>query len=154
MEILGAVKGIPARDVYQMVDTHMTDSVSHNKGINTVLADLYDLDQPAGQLFCGVHTCLGFSGDMDKTVSRIEADMKLELVVKNFMVDIDMDSKKSSFAGQALDMCLRLVAPEYSNKPWNYNHLYINHLHQEGADMTLFCYKDQQFGALSKACGV
>ena len=154
MEILGAVKGIPARDVYQMVDTHMTDSVSHNKGINTVLADLYDLDQPAGQLFCGVHTCLGFSGDMDKTVGRIEADMKLELVVKNFMVDIDMDSKKSSFAGQALDMCLRLVAPEYSHKPWNYNHLYINHLHQEGADMTLFCYKDQRFGALSKASGV
>ena len=131
MEILGAVKGIPARDVYQMVDTHMTDSVSHKKGINTVLADLYDLDQPAGQLFCGVHTCLGFSGDMDKTVGRIEADMKLELVVKNFMVDIDMDSKKSSFAGQSLDMCLRLVAPEYSHKPWNYNHLYVNHLHQE-----------------------
>ena len=64
-------------------------------------------------MFCGVHTCLGFSGDMDKTVARIEADMKLEHVVKNFMVDIDMDSKQGSFAGRALDMCLRLIAPEY-----------------------------------------
>ena len=105
-------------------------------------------------MFCGVHTCLGFSGDMDKTVARIEADMKLEHVVKNFMVDIDMDSKQGSFAGRALDMCLRLIAPEYSHKPWNYNHLYINHLQQEEADMTLFCYKDQRFGCLSKASGV
>ena len=154
MEVLAAVKGIPAKEVYEMVDVHMTDSVSHNKYINKELADLYDLEKPAGQLFCGVHTCLGFSGDMDTSVARIEADMKLEHIVKNFMVDIDMDSNKGSFAGRALDMCLRLVAPEYSHKPWNYNHLYINYLQQVEADMTLFCYKNQRFGCMSKASGV
>ena len=154
MEVLATVKGIPARDVYKLVDTHMTDSVSHNKGINTVLADLYDLEKPAGQLFCGSHTTLGFSGNMDKQVSRIEQDMKLELIIKNFMVDLEMDSKNGSFAAQALDMCLRLVSPEYSHKPWNYNKLYTNHLEQQEAELTLFCYKDQRFGCLSKASGV
>ena len=154
IDVLGAVKGIPPAEVYQLVDTHMTDSVSHNKGVNTVLAEVYDRDTEAGQLFCGVHTTLGLSGDMDKKVARVEADMKLELVVKNFMVDIDIDSKQGSFAGKALDMCLRLVAPEYSHKPWNYNKEFLNHLHQEEADITLFCYKDQRFGCLSKASGV
>ena len=154
MEVLAAVKGIPARDVYKLVDTHMTDSVSHNKGINTVLAELYDIEKPAGQLFCGSHTTLGFSGNMDKQVSRIEQDMKLEHIIKNFMVDLEMDSKNGSFAAQALDMCLRLVSPEYSHKPWNYNKLYINHLEQQEAVVTLFCYKDQRFGCLSKASGV
>ena len=43
MEILAAVKGIPAKEVYQLVDVYMTDSVSHNKGINKLLAELYDL---------------------------------------------------------------------------------------------------------------
>ena len=154
MEILAAVKGISAKEVYQNVDTHMTDSVSHNKGINKEMAELFDLDKVAGQLFCGSHTTLGFSAEMDKKVGRVEADMKLELVIKNFMVDIDCDSKNSSFASQALDMCLRLVAPEYSHKPWNYNKLYINHLEQQQAELTLFCYKDQRFGCLSKASGV
>ena len=154
MEVLAAVKGVPAREVYKLVDTHMTDSVSHNKGINKELADLYDIEKPAGQLFCGSHTTLGFSGNMDKQVARIEADMKLEHVIKNFMVDLEMDSKNGSFAAQALDMCLRLVSPEYSHKPWNYNKLYVNHLEQQQADITLFCYKDQRFGCLSKSSGV
>ena len=144
MEVLAAVKGVPAREVYQLVDTHMTDSVSHNKGISKELAVLYDLDKPAGQLFCGSHTTLGFSGNMDKQVARIEADMKLEHIIKNFMVDLEMDSKNGSFAAQSLDMCLRLVAPEYSHKPWNYNNLYVNHIEQQQVDLTLFCYKDQR----------
>ena len=66
IDVLGAVKGIPPAEVYQLVDTHMTDSVSHNKGVNTVLVEVYNRDTEAGQLFCGVHTTLGLSGDMDK----------------------------------------------------------------------------------------
>ena len=49
------------------------------------------------------------------------------------------------------------ISPFYQNmlhKPWNYNKLYINHLEQEQAELTLFCYKDQRFGCLSKASGV
>ena len=121
----------------------MTDSVSHNKGINKELAELYDLDKPAGQLFCGSNTTLRFSGDMDKQVARIEADMKLEHVIKNLMVNLEMDTKNGSFAAQSLDMCLCLVSPEYSHKPWNFNKLYVNHLEQQEAELTLFCYKDQ-----------
>ena len=38
--------------------------------------------------------------------------MEAEEVVKTFMVDLDYDTKNYSVAGQALDMMLRLVAPE------------------------------------------
>ena len=94
------------------------------------------------------------SGALNKIIAVIESDMKMEQVIKNFMVDIDLESKNGSFAGQSLNMCLRLVAPEYSHKPWNYNQLFINHLQQKEADITLFCYKDQWFGCLSKVRGV
>ena len=43
------------------MDTILTDSVEHNKGVNQVLADMYSLDKPAGQIFCGTHTVLGSS---------------------------------------------------------------------------------------------
>ena len=154
MEILAACSGTTAKEVYKKVDVHMTDSVGHNKGIAKELATLYDLDEPAGQIFCGSHTTLGFSNAMNKKVSVIETDMKVEQVLKNFMVGMELDSKNGSLAGQALDMCLKLVAPEYSHKMWNYYKQFTHYLEQKEVKVTLFAYKDQRFGCLSRAAGV
>ena len=49
---------------------------------------------------------------MNKVMRYVESGMKMEEVVKFFMVDLDYDTKNSSIAGQALDMVLCLVAPE------------------------------------------
>ena len=84
----------------------------------------------------------------------VEAGMHLEEVVKTFMVDLDFDTKNSSVAGQALDMILRLVAPEYSHKPWNRNKQYKVYLQERDLDGHLFAYKDARFGCLSKAAAV
>ena len=153
-EILAAVKKEPVEEIYKMVDTHMTDSTSHNKGFALVLAELHNLAKPAGQLFCGSHTTLGFSSAMNKVVKMIESDMKVETILSNFMVGMDLESKHGSLAGQSLDMMLKLVAPEYSHKQWNYFKQYTNFLQQKGVDMMLFSYKDQRFGCLSRAAGV
>ena len=45
--------------------------------------------------------------------------MKMEQVLKSFMVDLEVDSKNASVAGQALDLCIKLVTPEYAHSPWN-----------------------------------
>ena len=117
MEILAASKGMSSKEIYSLVDVHMTDSTAHNKEIASCLSELYDLDTTAGQIFCYTHTTLGFSAGMNKVVRLVEAGMHLEEVVKTFMVDLEYDTKNSSVAGQALDMILLLVAPEYSHKP-------------------------------------
>ncbi|KAJ8367647.1 hypothetical protein AAFF_G00313990 [Aldrovandia affinis] len=44
---------------------------------------------------------------MNKVMWLVEADMKMEQVLKGFMVDLEVDSKNVSVAGQALDMCLK-----------------------------------------------
>ena len=153
-EVLAASKGMPAREVYQMVDVHMTDSVEHDKGISPLLAELYDLDTQAGQIFCNTHTTLGFSSGMNKVMRNVESGMKMEEVVKSFMVDLDYDIKNSSISGQALDMMLRLVAPEYSHKPWNRYSQFMVYLKERGLDGHLFAYKDARFGLLSRAAGI
>lgn len=125
MEILAASKGMSSKEIYSLVDVHMTDSTAHNKEIAPCLADLYDLDTPAGQIYCNTHTTLGFSSGMNKVLRLVESGMHLEEVVKTFLVDLDYDTKNSSVAGQSLDMILRLVAPEYSHKPWNRDKQYM-----------------------------
>ena len=154
MEILAACKGMTAKEVYSLVDVHMTDSTAHNKGIASCLAELYDLDTPAGQIFCNTHTTLGFASGMNKVLRLVESGMNLEEVVKTFMVNLDYDTKNSSVAGQSLDMILRLVAPEYSHKPWNRNKEYIEYLRVRDCNGHLFSYKEGRFGCLSKAAAV
>ena len=151
---LAAARGVSVEEVYMLVFTHMTDSVLHNKGFNLVLQEMYSLDKPAGQLFCGAHTTLGFSNSMEKTISKIEEDMKISQTTSKFMVGLDVDSKNSSVAGLALDIMLKLVAPEYSHKQWNYYSLFCLYLKSNQVDVVLFSYKDQRFGCLSRAAAV
>ena len=54
--------------------------------------------------------------------------MKMDELVQGFMVDLDVDSKNGSVAGHSIDMCLRLVAPEYNAKPWNKNKQFLQFL--------------------------
>ena len=81
----------------------MTDSTQHNKGFAKILADMFNLDTPKRQLFCG-NTTLGFNTAMNKILSVIERDMTLEAIFDNFMVDLDFESKHGSVAGQACDV--------------------------------------------------
>ena len=134
-----------------MVDVHMTDSVEHNKGISPLLAYLNTV---AGQIFCNTHTTLGFSSGMNKVMRYVEGGMKMEEVVKSFMVDLDYDTKNSSIAGQSLDMMLGFVAPEYSHKLWNRYGKFMVYLKERGHDGHLFAYKDARFGLLSRAAAI
>ena len=54
-EILASVIGVKAEEVYKLVDTHMTDSTAHNKGLANLQAEMYNLETPAGQLFWDTH---------------------------------------------------------------------------------------------------
>ena len=153
-EILASVRGVGVEDVYKLVDTHMTDSTEHNKGFAKLLAEMYNIETPAGQLFCGTHTTLGFSSAMNKVMRLLEADMKMEQILKGFMVDLELDTKNASLAGQALDMCLKLVAPEFAHKPWNRYKEFVHFLQERHVSSVLFAYKDSRFGCLSRAAAV
>lgn len=154
LTLVAAVRGTTSKELYKLIDTHMTDATEHNKRLAELLQEAYDLDQPAGQLFCGTHTTLGFAAAMNKFLRLLEAEMKMDMLVQGFMVDLDVDSKNSSVAGQSIDMCLRLVAPEYNAKPWNKNKEFLLFLEERGVQAVLFSYKDSRFGCLSRAAAV
>ena len=120
---LASVKGTTAAQIFKCVDAHMMDSVEHNKSFAAILEDVYKLDKPSGQLFGWAHTTLGFSA-MNKMISMVVGEMKMENILSHFTVNINADSKNGSFAGQALDMMLNLVAPKYNHKMWNYYKLF------------------------------
>ena len=138
LEQLSICSGVPVKELLEQVDVLFSDSVDHNKGVNFILQEMFDLNKAPGQLFCGTHTCLGFSSCQNKMVTEVERKMKLETVLSQFMVGMELDSKSGSLAGQALDMQLKLVAPEYKHKSWNYHGLYTLYLEQRDVELSLF----------------
>ena len=154
MHMMAAAKGCKPEEVYKLLDTHIGESVEHNKGFAVILQELYTLESPAGQLFCWTRTTLGFAAAMNKILRQLESETKTEQVLKGFMVDLDIDSKNFSLAGQALDICLKLVAAEYSHKPWNCYQEFLLFLQKRGISSPLFDYKDLRFGCLSKSAAV
>ena len=94
------------------------------------------------------------SAAINKFLRLLEGEMKMDELVQGFMVDLDVDSKNGSVAGHSIDMCLRLVAPEYNAKPWNKNKQFMQFLEERGAHAVLFSFKDSRFGCLSRAAAV
>ena len=154
LTLVAVVRGVESKEIYKLIDTHITDATGHNKGLAEVLAEMYDLDKKAGQLFCSSHTTLGMSSAMNKFLRLLEGEMKMDELVQTFMVDLDVDSKNGSVAGHSIDMCLRLVATEYNAKPWNKNKQFLEFLEDRGAHAVLFSYKDNRFGCLPRAAAV
>ena len=61
-----------------------------------MMAEMYNLETKAGQIFCGTRTTQGFSATINKVMRLVESHMKMEQVVKGSMVNLDYDSKNSS----------------------------------------------------------
>ena len=80
------------------------------------------------------------SAAINKFLRFLEGEMKMDELVQGFMVDLDVDSKNGSVAGHSIDMCLRLVAPEYNAKPWNKNKQFLQFLDERGAHEVLFSF--------------
>ena len=72
--LLAAVQGVEESEIYKLVDVQMTDITEHNKGFSQVLADIYSLEKPAGQLFCSSHTTLGLPRALNKVLGTVEVD--------------------------------------------------------------------------------
>ena len=43
MSILSLLSGVEEKELMGQVDTLLTDSVEHNKGVNIILQDMFDL---------------------------------------------------------------------------------------------------------------
>ena len=59
---------------------------------------------------------------------------------------MELDSKNGilAMAGQALNMMLKLFAPEYRNKIWNYYRNFTNYLEERDVDITVFSHKNHR----------
>ena len=154
LEILAAAGGTSASEVYKSIDCHMTDSVSHNKHIAADLAEMFDRDQPAGQVFCNIHTSLGISRAINSGLSEIEAEMGVENIFKSVLVEVTYEKKHGSVVAQAVYAVLALIDAEHSAKTWNKHAEFLSWLKQHDIEPHFFQYRDDRFDGLAHGCAL
>ena len=126
LEMLGAAANIPARDVYEDVDVHMFDSVSHNKQISSTLQVKYDRETAAGQVFCNAHSSLGMIDEMNTCLGCIEKHMGIQNLFRSVLVDVQYEKKHGSVLVQVVYSTHALTDREHSARTWNYHSDFIN----------------------------
>lgn len=153
-KILEAASKHSAETLYSCVDVHMTDSTAHNKGIADTTAELMNRENPAGQVFCNVHTTLGFDKGMSTIVNEIEIKMKMENIFKGFLISFDIDEKNDTVSLTFVSWVLSLFGPDNIQKPWNYYDDFKTFLNRAEKKEHLFLLKDARFAMLSRSCAI
>ena len=120
-----------------------------------MIAEKLGREDPAGQLFCNVHTTLGFDRSIKDVIHGVENEMGLKNIFLGFMLDVDIDQCKGSVSLQLLAWALNMFGPDWIQKPWNYFLDFKAHMIKQGnKNVHLFSLKDARFGCLSKSAAV
>ena len=154
LEILAAAGGTSADNVYENIDCHMTDSVSHNKHIAQDLAEKYGRETPAGQFFCNIHTSLGIARAINSGLSEIETEMGVENIFKSVLVEVTYEKKHGSVVAQAVYAFLALIDAEHSAKTWNKHADFVGWLKTHCIEPHFFQYRDDRFDGLAHGCAL
>ena len=120
----------------------MTDLTAHNKGVAANVAERLEREIPAGQLFCNVHTSLGFDACIKKVINEVEQKMDMSALAKCFVLDISINQKSDTVSLLVIDWILNLFGPNLVQKPWNYHNDFRIMLGRKGKLMHLFHLKD------------
>ena len=154
LQILGIASGKKACDIYGHIDTHMTDSVKHNKKLSANLAEKYEREVPAGQVFCTAHTASGFINSLNTSIAKIEQEMGMDNLFRSVLVNVVYEKKHGSVTAQCIYSLLALIDSEHSDMVWNYHSGFMLHLRENSIKSHLFPYKDDRFDGLPHAAAV
>ena len=117
LSILATCGGVTRQSLWSKVDFVMTDSVSHNKGVEQLVADELEVDHLPSHLLCNVHPSLMFTREMLKLFVEIDTTLTPEKIYAGFAITIT-DQQISVFQN-AMDCTLRLVSRDFNHKAWN-----------------------------------
>ena len=103
--------------VAAVVDFVMTDSVSHNKGVEEIVAEALEVDHLPSHLLCNVHPSLMFVRVALKLFVEIGSTLTAEKIYAGFTITVT-DQQISVFQN-CVDCTHRLISRDFNHKAWN-----------------------------------
>ena len=117
LELLATCGGVSVEELWRRTDFIMTDSVSHNLEVETMVSEELEMDYTPGHLLCQTHPSLMFSRILCTTWKDIDTTIGVSKVFAGFAVTLT--DIQTSVTEQWIDVILRLVSHDFDHKMWN-----------------------------------
>ena len=118
LERLQHASGKDVKEIYKCIRGIVSDACSVNKGLAAEISSKLGLDWIPGQLYCCIHTVLGFQDGMVSVWLRYQ-----EKIGKNKMypsiTGFELDMEDKCLIKQILECFLRLTADRWQSRSWN-----------------------------------
>ena len=118
LSILSAVSGVSSSDLWRRIDFTMTDSTSHNMGVDDLVSEALETDHTPSHLICQVHPCAMFTRVTQKLCKQIDVTIGPSKIFSSFAVSLG--EMHESVLDQWMDCTTRLVSHDFDHKSWNY----------------------------------
>ena len=117
LAILATCGGVSRQLIWSKIDFSMTDSVSHNREVEKMVADTLETEHIPSHLLCNVHPSLMFGREILGLFVEIDTTLTPDKIYAGFAIMIS-DTQLSVFQN-CVDCTLRLVSRDYNHKAWN-----------------------------------
>ena len=155
LELIAASSKKDAAEVYELVDCHMTDSVSH-KHLSEIMGENYGIPETEkkGQVFCNIPSTLGAMNKMNQCLEDIEQEIGIKNILNTLVVDVEYEKRHGSLAAQCIYSLLALVDVAHSAKTWNKHAEFNMYLSENNIPNHLFHYKDNRLVVIGTLCPI
>ena len=117
LNFLAVCGGVTKEALWEKIDFVMTDSVSHNMGVEDIVSDVLEVEHTPEHLLCQVHPSLMFNRVLTKLWREVDTTIGPQKIFAGFCLTINTD--QVSVTENWVDCLLRLVSHDFDHKQWN-----------------------------------
>ena len=150
LHVLELCSGVSQADLMKKISFRMMDSTSHNFGVDEKVCLDLGIDHIPEELLCSTHPVLMFNREIVNVFSQIEKQIGREKLYSSVLVECT--TSHDTVLEQYIDVFVRFISKEFSQKPWNYYKMFCKHIHPRKNFAKAF--QKQRFNRFVYACAL
>ena len=150
---LATAGDISINEIYETIKGIISDACSVNKGLAVALSAQLGVTWIPGQLYCCIHTVLGFQTGMVKLWLKYQSLVGYEKMYPE-ITGLELDMEDKCLVKQILECFLRLTADRWQARSWNKFEEFDQFCKDNNTTNLSQQLHGQRFGELEKCCGI
>ena len=153
MNRLSKASGLSVKEIYESVQAIVSDAHSVNKGLAAEISGKLGLEWIPGQLYCCIHTVLGWQDGMVKKWCEYQEKIGYDKLYPS-ITGFELDMEDKSLIKQILECYLRLTADRWQARSWNRYDAYSKFCKDQDKRNMGQELHGNRFGDLEKCCAI
>ena len=153
LQRLSEASGESLEDIYKSICSLVSDSCKVNKGLAALISAKLGLEWVPGQLYCLIHSVLGFQEGISNTWLNYQEEMGHDKLYPS-ITGFELDVEDKGLIKQIMEMYLRLTADRWQARSWNRYEEFSIFYQERGVKNLGQELHGNRFGELEKCCAI